>query len=229
MNKITNFLNIDTFPFSREHSLMIDFIIEKNIFQKKKGSKILEIGGYYGRDALELARFGEVTIIDESDDTKFQQFLNEAKSVLENGYSLTFNNNIWKLNKNKIEYINQDIKSYEFKNKEYDVICSYNVLHRFDVVELKALINKSYGILKPNGIMVHIFVSDIDCIRKGYENELNRENNDIKKHKKIDILNSFNGLTETMDSLEYRHILEYDNVRLVHPHVMWYLFFKKNL
>jgi len=226
--KITNFTGEDKFSFSREHSLLLDFLYEnKAINETINNLKILEIGGFYGRDAIELLRYGDVTIFDI--DTKgkemFDKFLTEAINFLNKDYKLTNNQN-WKLNDNSLVYENKDILDINLKVR-YDIICSYNVLHRFKKEKLKTLIIKCFNCLKEGGVMAHIFVSDIRPIEKGFENESNKSNNKIQKHEKADLKASFSNFNGNLEILEYRHILEYDSVRLVHPHVMWYLYFKK--
>jgi hypothetical protein len=220
--KVTNFVGRDNFEFSREHSLLIEFIKEKiKSNTKPKPLEILEIGGYYGRDALELAVLGNVTIIDNNQDSKlkFNQFMSEAKNSLIAGYFLKQeSDDIWKLNENKIEYKINAFVEYVNETK-YDIICSYNVLHRFQNDEFLASLKKCKDYLIDKGSFFHIFVSDLDI--KNTHNNKGYGNCEIFSHSKESILGVLNNI-----EIEYRHILEYDYQRAVHPHVMWYLYYE---
>jgi len=223
IRKISKFIDSDDYEFSREHSLLIDFIYEKK--KSPKSNNILEIGGYYGRDAIELATFSNVEIIDKCKDglSKFNDFIKQAKYNLNTGFTISIIADVIKLNGNEITYNTNDFLEHNFHGKKYQIICSYNVFHRFDKDQLQNALKKCIDLLDNGGELFHIFVSDVDINNthndKGYDC-------DIHSHDEISIKKPF--INKGNIELKYRHILEYDNKRGIHPHVMWYLYFKKN-
>jgi len=198
----------EDFIFTKEQSVILDFFKELSLDNTLKNKNALELGGYYGRDAIALDWFNNITIIDyDKNSVKFFDYLKKEKKPRHNIELKIF------------DFTSENDMKKNIGEKKYDIIYSYNVLHLLTKNTLKGFLKYINTYLTDTGCMLHVFISDKDGREYNCKNEI------IYKLKKQELIKVFTEANFQIKKIEYRDV--YETHGGTHLHIMYFIYVER--
>ena len=134
---LSNTLNL--FKFGKK----VNKKVEKLIKLLSENGKVLDLGCGMGANSIFLMKQGfEVTAVDKDINSKLKE------------------------KHPKINFIEKDILEFDFPEQEYDLVLAINLLHFFNLEDIRLLIDKIIKSLKNNGLLYLQVFSKKDLNKK---------------------------------------------------------------
>ncbi len=145
-------------------------IIAKDIFKENNCKNIMDLGCGTGRNSIYLAQQGFEVYATDISITGIEVTKSKAKE----------------LNLTNIQYKQQDMRSMEFENNNFDgILCVWTTGHG-SLEDARKSVNEIYRVLKPNGVVVIDYVSTEDInYGKGEEIEKDTFINNVEGEENI--------------------------------------------